>query len=117
MARHVIPQLIEHGRIVRGYLGLHARVVPISPDLVAKYELTQKYGVEVLGVENGAPAADAGLEEGDVVFAFGDRPVTSVDDLHKLLTTLPVGLPASVAFFRNERWMERLVIPEEYPVA
>jgi S1-C subfamily serine protease len=117
MALHVIPQLIEHGRIVRGYLGLHARVVPISPDLRAKYDLTQMYGVEVLGVENGAPAADAGLEEGDIVFAFGDRPVTSVDDLHKLLTTLPVGLPASVEFFRNDRWMERLVIPEEYPVA
>jgi len=117
MARHVIPQLIEHGRVVRGYLGLHARAVPIAPPLAEKYDLKQTHGVEVLAVEQGAPADDAGLQEGDIVFAFGDRPVTSVDDLHKLLTTLPVGLPASVTFFRNERWMERLLIPEEYPVA
>ena len=31
MARHVLPQLLQHGRVIRGYLGLHGRVVPIAP--------------------------------------------------------------------------------------
>jgi len=116
MAKHILPQLIEHGRIVRGYLGLHARTVPIAPALAEKYDLKQKHGVAVIAVENGAPAEDAGLQENDVIVSFGDQLVTSIDDLHKLLTTLPVGIPASVEFLREERRFGRLVIPEEYPV-
>jgi S1-C subfamily serine protease len=116
MARHILPQLIEHGRVVRGYLGLHARTVPVAPNVAEKYELRQKLGVEVLAVESGAPADEAGLQEGDVIVSLGDQPATSVDDLHKLLTSLPVGIPASVEFLRQERRFHRLVVPGEYPV-
>src|SRR5262249_44959382 len=101
---------------VRGYLGLHARSVPIPPRVAERYQLTQNQGVEVLAVEPGAPAEQAGLEEGDVIIAFGDQPVNSIDDLHKLLTPLPVGIPASVEFLREQRRFHRLAVPEEYPV-
>ena len=43
-------------------------------------------------VENDGPADDAGLQEEDVIVSLGDMPVQSVDDLHKLLTQLPVGV-------------------------
>jgi S1-C subfamily serine protease len=111
MAKHILPQLIQHGRVVRGYLGLHVRTVPIAPDL----GLEQKTGVELLAVEEGGPADEAGLQEGDILVTFGDRPATSVDELHKLLTSLPVGLPSTVAFLRNRRRIERMVIPTDYP--
>ena len=53
-----------------------------------QFNLDQKHGVEVMGVESGGPADDAGIQEGDVLLALGDQPATSVDDLHKLLTEL-----------------------------
>jgi S1-C subfamily serine protease len=116
MAKHILPQLIQHGRVVRGYLGLHGRSVPVAPEMIAKHELMHKNGVEVLAVEPGAPADQAGLEIDDVIVGFGDEPVDTVDDLHKLLTSLPVGIPASVAFLRQGRCLHRLVVPSEYPI-
>ena len=47
---------------------------------------------------------------------LGDLPATSVDELHKLLTQLPVGIPASVELLRDGRRLQRMVIPADYPV-
>jgi S1-C subfamily serine protease len=115
MAKHVLPQLMQHGRVVRGYLGLHGRAVPIPQALARTYGLTQQTGVEVMAVEENAPADQAGLLEEDVIVALGDEPATNVDDLHKLLMRLPVGIPATVQILRKERRLERMVVPAEYP--
>ena len=66
--------------------------------------------------EPGGPADDAGMQEGDVVVTLGEQPATSVDDLHKLLTQLPVGIPATVTLLRDGRRLERMVIPTDYPI-
>jgi S1-C subfamily serine protease len=115
MAKHILPQLMQHGRVVRGYLGLHGRNVPLAAGVLRRWELTQKSAVEVVAVEPDGPADQAGVLEGDVIISLGERPTTSVDDLHKLLTELPVGVPASVLLLRGERRLERLVVPNEYP--
>jgi len=115
MAKHILPQLMQHGRVVRGYLGLHGRGVPISPELARRYELIQTTGVEVLAVEQGGPADQAGILEEDIIVALGEQATSNIDDLHKLLTQLPVGIPATVTLLRGERRLERLVVPAEYP--
>ena len=115
MAKHILPQLMKHGKVVRGYLGLHARNVPLTPALVRRYDLPTASGVEVLAVEEGGPADQAGLEEDDVIVALEEQPTTTVDDLHKLLTQLPVGQPATVRLLRGERRLERMVVPTDYP--
>ncbi len=116
MAKHILPQLMQHGRVVRGYLGIHARNVPIPQGMVRLHNLGQTSGVEVLAVEPDSPADQAGILEEDVLLTLGDQPTTSVDDLHKLLTQLPVDVPANVAVLRGERRLERMVLPTEYPV-
>ncbi len=115
MAKDVLPQLLKHGRVVRGYLGLHARNVPIPAALRRRYGLEQTTAVEVSAVEEGGPADQAGLEEDDLIVSLAERPTASVDDLHKLLTQLPVAVPASVTLLRGERRLERLVLPTDYP--
>jgi S1-C subfamily serine protease len=117
MAKHILPQLMQHGRVVRGYLGLHARNVPIAQHLVRYYGLSQKSGVEVQKIEPNGPAEQAGILEDDIIVSLGEQPTTSVDDLHKLLTQLPVGIPASIIVLRGERRIERMVVSEEYPSA
>jgi S1-C subfamily serine protease len=111
MARHILPQLMQHGKVVRGYLGLHARNVPLA----RRFGLAQASAVEVMAVESGSPAEQAGILEEDLIVSLGEQPVTSVDDLHKLLTELPVDMPAPVILLRGARRLERLVLPQEYP--
>jgi S1-C subfamily serine protease len=115
MAKHILPQLLKHGRVVRGYLGVHARNVPLPAPLARRFELAQTSAVEILSVEPDSPADQASLLEGDVLVSLGENPVNSVDDLHKLLTQLPVEVPAPIILLRGERRLERWVIPNEYP--
>jgi S1-C subfamily serine protease len=114
-AKTILPQLLKHGRVIRGYLGLHARQVPIAPELREKLDLAQKTGVEIMMMEEDGPAQNAGLWIDDVIIAFAGKPVTSVDDLQRLLTQHPVDLPASVVVLREGRRLERTAIPAEYP--
>ncbi len=69
----------------------------------------------MVAVQSGGPADEAELQEEDVILSLGEQPTTSVDDLHKLLTQLPVGVPATIAILRAGRRLERMVIPGEYP--
>jgi S1-C subfamily serine protease len=114
-AKHILPQLMKHGRVVRGYLGLHARNVPLPQGLARKFGLTQTGAVQVQAVEAGAPADQAGILEDDLIISLGELPTATVDDLHKVLTQLPVEQPSSVMLLRGERLLERLVVPTEYP--
>jgi S1-C subfamily serine protease len=116
MAKHILPQLMKHGRVVRGYLGLHARVVPIPRDVARDFGLERHTAVEVIALEEDGPAAEAGLEEEDLIVALGDEPATNVDDLHRQLMKLPVGVPATITLLRGRRRYERMVIPTDYPV-
>jgi S1-C subfamily serine protease len=115
MAKHVLPQLMQYGKVVRGYLGLHGRVVPIPREVARRFGLEQATGVEVMAVEENGPADQAGLQEEDVIVALGDQTAASVDDLHKLLLQLPVGVPATITLLRGDRRFERMVLPGEYP--
>jgi S1-C subfamily serine protease len=114
-AKDILPQLMQHGRVVRGYLGLHGRTVPLRRSLARQFQLSHESAVEVQAVEPDAPADEAGMQPGDLVVDLGDQPVTSVDDLHKLLSQLPVGIPAAIILLREDRRLQRFVVPAEYP--
>ncbi len=114
-AKHILPQLMRHGRVVHGYLGLHGRNVPLRRTLIRRFDLKQSTAVEVVQVETGTPADQAGIRPGDLLVALGDFPVAGVDDLHKLLSQLPVGVPASVVMLRGEQQLQRFIVPGEYP--
>ena len=114
-AKHILPQLMRHGRVVHGYLGLHGRNVPLRRTLIRRFDLKQSTAVEVVQVETETPADQAGIRPGDLLVALGDFPVAGVDDLHKLLSELPVGVPASVVMLRGEQRLQRFIVPGEYP--
>ncbi|HZU34767.1 MAG TPA: trypsin-like peptidase domain-containing protein [Gemmataceae bacterium] len=116
MAKHILPQLMQHGRVVRGYLGLHGQNVPIPRHLQRLFDLTQSAGVDVAAIEPDGPADQAGVQEGDIILSLGDQPATSIDDLHKRLTELPVGVPSSIVLLRGERRLQRFVVPTDYPM-
>jgi S1-C subfamily serine protease len=115
MAKLIVPLLLKHGKVLRGYLGLHVRTVPIPRALQAQLELTQATTVEVMSIEANGPADQAGVLEEDHILSIGEEPVTSVDDLHRLLTQLPIEVPTTIVLLRGQRRLERMILPEEYP--
>ena len=115
MAKHILPSLLRHGRVIRGYLGLHGRQIPIPMNVGRRVGIELGSGVEVLALEDGAPADRGGIEIEDVIVGFGDESVGSVDDLHKYLTDHPVGESATMTIIRDGRRIELTVTPAEYP--
>ena len=115
MARTIVPLLLKFGKVLRGYLGLHVRTVPLPRSLQVKLGLQQSTAVEVLSIEPNAPADQAGVQEEDYILSIGEQTVANVDDLHKLLTQLPIEVPATITLLRGQRRLERMVLPQEYP--
>src|SRR5215813_9809352 len=99
-AKFVAARLLRDGRIRRSYIGVSAQTVPIHRRLVRYYELLKETGVVVLSTEPNSPAQRAGLREGDVIIALEGQPVAGVDDLHRLLTEIRVGLSCSLTVLR-----------------
>jgi S1-C subfamily serine protease len=110
-ARWVIGELISNGKVRRPFLGISAGVSPIERRLVRELDLLADRAVEVSALERGGPAERAGLQPGDLLIAVNDRLVTSVDDLHQLLSRLPVDKPIGLSILRGNRLLEIEIQP------
>lgn len=89
MARSVMTQLIEHGEVRRGRLGI--AVHDVDPNVAATLRLGNIKGAVVAGIEPGSPAESAGLKPGDVVVAIDGRPVHGATDLRNRIGLTPSG--------------------------
>jgi S1-C subfamily serine protease len=107
----VASRLLRDGRIVRGYLGIGAQTTPVPRALARAHALAVVSGIQVVSVEPGSPASDAGIEVGDVIVAFANSPIQGVDDLHRLLDERAIGRPAPVALLRGQRLRHVSVTP------
>src|SRR6201991_1518691 len=70
IAAWVIPQLLQHGRVRRGHLGVGGSTTPLHRRVILAHGLAQSSGVRVLSVEPGSPADAAGIREGDVLIGL-----------------------------------------------
>ncbi|TLZ71756.1 MAG: PDZ domain-containing protein [Methanobacteriota archaeon] len=116
-AKFVAGQLIAHGRIRRGRIGVAGQHVPLLRLAVRAHGLEAKSGVLVTGVEAGSPAERAGLKQGDIIVGFAGQVVGGIDDLHRLLATDRIGTPAVVALLRGADKLELSIVPEESPAS
>jgi S1-C subfamily serine protease len=101
IAAWVIPQLLRHGRVRRGHLGVGGQSVSLDRRVVMHHGLGQDAGVRVLSVEPGSPAARAGLREGDVLLGIDGAPLDSVDALHQSLSEQRIHKDCVVKFLRG----------------
>ena len=83
-AKTIVEQLRQNGRVARGYLGVTLQSV--TPAVAATNGLPRTDGVAVLDVVPGSPAAQAGLQSGDLIYGIDDVPVASQRDLQVALT-------------------------------
>ena len=85
IAAWVIPQLLQHGRVRRGYLGVGGATAALDRRVVLGFGLAQGHAVRVSTVEPESPAARAGLREGDLIVGLDGVAIDSVDRLHQTL--------------------------------
>ena len=79
MVREVVAQLLEHGNVQRGRIGI--AIQDVTPGLAQALELHTDRGALVTQTEPGSPSEQAGIEAGDVIVAIDDQPVDSSSDL------------------------------------
>jgi S1-C subfamily serine protease len=115
-AKLVAGWLIRDGRIRRSYIGVAGQNVPLHRRIIRFYNLALETGVLVVSVEKNSPAQRAGLREGDIVVAFGERPIGTIHDLHKILVGEQIGVPANLVVIRHTEKLELSVLPAESPV-
>jgi S1-C subfamily serine protease len=114
-ATSVVPQLLARGRVVRGYLGFGGQSRQVDRRQVRALGLPHERAVEIMSVEAGTPAAGAGLHGGDLLVAIDDRPIQSVDDVHRLLSADAIGREMRITVVRDGRRLEVRVVPAEAP--
>jgi len=98
MAERSLTQIVQTGKVVRGYLG----IIPqdITPAMARALHLNQPKGVIVGDVEDGAPAAQAGLQRGDIILSVNGQPV---DDANQLKLRISSMAPGTVAHLEIQR--------------
>jgi len=112
-AKFIASRLLRDGRIRRSYVGISGQTVPVHRRVVRFYDLSKETGALVQHVEEDSPAKRAGLREGDIIIALEGQPVAGVDDLHRLLTEIRVGLSCSLTVLRFTEKVQLRVVPEE----
>jgi S1-C subfamily serine protease len=84
-----MTEILGHGHVRRRQLGIVAGVARLPRAVVRELDLLAEQAVSVVDVAVGSAAERGGVEPGDLIVALNDRIVSSVDDLHRLLTQLP----------------------------
>jgi serine protease Do len=99
LAKPVIEQLREHGKVERGWLGV--QIQEVTPEIAKGLGLPKAEGALIADVTPDSPAAKAGLKQGDVILSFNGHEVAKVRDLPIVVAQTPVGDKAKVEVFRS----------------
>ena len=104
MARHVMEQLITTGKVTRGFLGV--TIQEVTPGLAKAFNLSSNDGALVGDVTPDSPAANAGLQKGDVIGAINGQNVPDYRDLRLRISQMAPGESVKLGIVRNGRKMD-----------
>jgi serine protease Do/serine protease DegQ len=100
MAKDIMTQLIDKGRVVRGWLGI--AIQDLTPELAAGFGVSSGTGVLVSDVMKDGPADAAGLKPGDIITEFSGRSIKDVTELQRRVAAVEPGRPAPIVVIRDK---------------
>jgi serine protease Do len=113
MVKRVVDQLVDKGKVVRGWLGVALQ--PLSPDLAQSLGLAGTNGAVVGSTITGSPAAQAGLQQGDVIVAYDNTPVDDYRHVQRLVAETRAGKSVTLQIVRKKQKMDLAVTIAEVP--
>jgi S1-C subfamily serine protease len=113
--RRIIAALIRDGRVRRAYLGLVSAPAPLPAPLAER--VGRRTGLRVAEVVGGGPADRAGLRAGDLLVSAGGRPVSTAQDLQRLMFADAIGRPMAITVMRNGALVDVIAEPSELVAA
>ncbi|MGB7844179.1 MAG: DegQ family serine endoprotease [Candidatus Acidiferrum sp.] len=99
MAHNVMEQIVDHGKVVRGHLGV--AIQGVDADMAKAFGLSQGGGALVAEATPGSPAAKAGIERGDIILDLNGQPVNTPDDLSLRISEIAPGTTVHLKISRN----------------
>lgn len=112
-AQWVISELLRYGKVRRSYIGIAGQVRPVNGLVQRILDVRQKTLIEVVSVEPGGPAHRSGVQAGDWIVAFNEKEISSIDDLHKILTGVAPETSIPLTLWRNGRKEFLTIVPKE----
>jgi S1-C subfamily serine protease len=113
LAAYVVGKLIMDGKVRRAYIGIGGQNIHLDQRIVNRLQLPLKTTVQVYSIEADGPAYNSELQVGDLIFSFEDKPIGSIDDLHRLLNENQIGKRVTLTVFRKGMRVKVSIIPAE----
>jgi len=113
MARLVMNQLVQKGKVTRGWLGV--TIQELTPELSQKFGLRNEKGALVGDVAKGSPAEKAGLKRGDIILEYNGKKITDVGALRNMVAQSKVGSEVSLTISRGGKEYGMKVLIMELP--
>jgi serine protease Do len=101
MAQSIMGQLVQTGKVVRGWLGVS--IQELTPELASQFGITETKGVLVSDVMDDSPAKKAGFERADVIVEYDGKPMDSPTHLRNAVAQTPVGKKVVVKVIRDKK--------------
>lgn len=108
MAKTVVSQLRETGKVTRGYLGV--RFQPLTADLAKSFGLESDKGALIASVEKDTPAEKAGLKAGDVIVEYDGKSISEGSELPRYVAATPIDKKVRIVIFREGAKQEVLLV-------
>jgi len=113
MARSVMTQLMNEGKVTRGWLGI--TIQNLTPELAKEFDLKKSSGALVTDIFKGSPAEKAGIRRGDVILEINGKEIRNVESLRNIVAQSKVGSRIKLEVLRNGRTLSTNVSVTEFP--
>ena len=101
LARDVVAQIKQFGAARRGWIGV--RIQQVTEELAQGMGLPGTQGALVADVTGGGPAQKAGLQNGDVVISFDNKPISDSRELPRVVAATPIGKTVNIDVLRKAK--------------
>ena len=113
MAKNVYDQIVQKGKVIRGFLGV--TIQDVTPDLAESFKLKDAKGVLVPDVTPDSAAAKAGLKAGDIIIAFDGQPVEKAAEFQRRVAMKRPGSEVEITVLRDGKKQTLTAKLEERP--
>jgi serine protease Do len=113
MARHVMDQIIDHGKVERAYLGILPQ--DVTPTMAKAFGVSEARGALVGDITPDGPAAHSDLKKGDIILAINGQPVADANQLRLQIGMMSPSANVKLKVLRDGKTQEVGVQLREFP--